>query len=164
MENKACKIVLCSDSHGLIEPLNRIQEIYPDAFLLHCGDSELPDSYVRGFAFVHGNNDWISDAPYDRILTIGDHKIFLTHGHHYLYWNDMSSLVRKAKVEGCDVCCFGHTHVYCDEVIDGVRMLNPGSLRSNRDGTLPSFMEIEIQGESVNVKRKEASSLFSFQK
>lgn len=161
MRNDVEKIVLCSDSHGLEDVLMKLSNTYQDAsVMIHCGDSELPDVYTRNFVFVHGNNDYCSTAPFDRILTIGNHRIFITHGHHYLYWNDKSSLVRKAKAEGCDICCFGHTHCYFDEEIDGVRMLNPGSLRCNRDGKNPSYMLIELDGEKIRTQRKEVSDLY----
>ena len=46
---------------------------------------------------------------------------------------------------------YGHTHVPSDETTRGVRMINPGSLSYNRDGSSPSYVIARIEGEKIEV-------------
>ena len=61
-------------------------------------------------------------------LTAGGVNFFLTHGHHH---NPDTLPPLK---EG-DVFLFGHTHVKMDEVRNGIRCLNPGSVSIPKDGS-----------------------------
>jgi putative phosphoesterase len=51
--------------------------------------------------------------------------------------------------EDCDVVLHGHTHVPRNEVIEGVRFLNPGCVTRPNRGAPPSvgFLEIAADGE-----------------
>ena len=56
-----------------------------------------------------------------------------------------------AQRENCDIALFGHTHIKCDETADGVRMINPGAVTYERDGS-ESYAVLEISEESVETK------------
>lgn len=45
----------------------------------------------------------------------------------------------------CDIILHGHTHMPRDEMIDGTRWLNPGSVSQPRGGTRPSFAWLTIE-------------------
>lgn len=47
---------------------------------------------------------------------------------------DERSLARIARDAGCDVLLFGHTHVPWSRDIEGVRMINTGSVGKPKDG------------------------------
>ena len=47
----------------------------------------------------------------------------------------------------CDTVFFGHTHVATDTIVDGVRLINPGSLYYSRDGRPISYCIITIDEE-----------------
>ena len=64
-------------------------------------------------------------------------------------------MINRARAEGADIIFFGHVHTYLDTVQDGMRLLNPGSIRHNRDATPPSYMLVEISRENVAVTKKE---------
>lgn len=150
---KDTRIVLVSDNHGLIQPLEYIKEKYHDYdHMFHCGDSELPSYMLQGFAGVLGNNDYWASYPNQLFLTVGNHRFLLTHGHRDMVYVDLHHLARFAKEKKCDVVCYGHTHIPHDETIEGVRLLNPGSLAHNRDGSLPSYMLITIHNDQIETK------------
>jgi putative phosphoesterase len=113
---------------------------------------------MEGFLCVCGNHDiqYHDKVPDYRILEIGAHRIYLCHGHKdFLSYYHYKPMVMHAKAHGCDTVFFGHVHTYDDEVIDGVRLLNPGSIRHNRDGSRASYMLVEISEEEITVTKKE---------
>lgn len=148
------RIVVTSDNHGLKRELNQVREKYPNAAAyIHCGDSEMTNHELNGWASVRGNNDYYAELPASRVVNLGSHKIFVTHSHLYPYFNTMSYMVNEAKNNGCDILCFGHIHRFVDEVVDGIRVINPGSMRYNRDGSTPCYALIDIEGDEIFVSR-----------
>ena len=143
-----------SDNHGWMEPISRLPSMFPEAdYFLHCGDSREPARRYGPYAQVRGNNDFY-DVPEYRVLSIGSHRIFLTHGTRLVYIGSCVYLAKKALEHGCDIALFGHTHVFCDQTAEGVRCLNPGSIWHNRDGSDPSYMLIELEEDAVRVYRR----------
>ena len=57
----------------------------------------------------------------------------------------LENLVATAKQNHCNIALFGHTHLYLTEVIDGVMVMNPGSLDSPRGRNKPTFGIITIE-------------------
>lgn len=147
------RIVLVSDNHSLKKPIEDLQNLYHDYdYMFHCGDSELPKYMLSGFACVCGNNDYYGIYPQHLILSIGEHRFFLTHGHRDFIFGHYEMLAEKAKAQDCDVVCFGHTHIPYDNTIHGIRLLNPGSIWHNRDGSKPSYMLLELDGKDIHVQ------------
>ena len=146
------KIILVSDNHGDLDSINYIKETYQDAdYFIHCGDACVPPYLMDGFAIVQGNNDPYNSYPNFKVLEIGKHRIYVSHGHHDIFFGDLSSLKSKAELHNCDIVCYGHSHITNDVTIDGIRFLNPGSIRSNRDGSKPSYMIITLKDDEVDV-------------
>lgn len=151
---KTCRIIVVSDNHGAASPIEDLKHLYPDAdYFLHLGDSELTASELQGYICVRGNNDWDSGFPNCRTVSACGHKILMCHGHRDMYTGHYERLADKAASMGCDIACFGHTHIYHDSVVNGVRMLNPGSISHNRDGSAPCYMELTIDEEGVHARR-----------
>lgn len=147
------RALLVSDNHSLKAPLEYLRETYSSYdYFLHCGDSELPKYLMSGFAAVAGNNDRYGEFPQNMVLEIEGHMIYLTHGHRDFFMGRMDMLAARAKAMGCDTVCFGHTHIPFDQTVDGIHLLNPGSVWHNRDGSAPSYMLLEITGESVSAQ------------
>ena len=63
-------------------------------------------------------------------------KIYATHGHKFNKDN-------LPPLCAGDVLVYGHTHVALDEVVDGVRCLNPGSVSIPKGGFPPSYATYE---------------------
>ncbi len=149
------KLVVVSDNHKNSIILNSVIEKYQneDVVMIHCGDSEMPSSLLRNFICVRGNNDFDVDFPLFRIVDFADHKIYITHGHKEIIFGSKNHLLQKAKSLGCSLVLYGHTHIFEDLMLEGIRFVNPGSMRYNRDGTRTSYAEIEILGKEITVKR-----------
>ncbi len=151
---KKTEIVLVSDNHGQRKQIEYLRKTYPsDYFFLHCGDSEMYPEELEGFAVVRGNNDGYNLYPANRILKFGKHRIYLCHGHLDMFAGFWDMLAKRAKAEDCDIVCFGHIHRYLDIEVDGIRILNPGSMWYNRDGSCPSYMRITIDDDEITAQR-----------
>ena len=146
------KIFVVSDTHGkntnFFEVLERVK---PIDMLIHCGDLDGLDDYISGFVscpieMVRGNCDFCSPLPVETIAVVKSHKIFVTHGHMYGVKSGLQNLVNRAKDKGADIALYGHTHMPLLTEMDGVTILNPGSLSEPRQvGRKHSFAIIEIE-------------------
>ena len=147
------KIIVVSDSHGKEGVLEQVVKTHPDAdAYLHCGDIEdYAESYPQ-YIIVQGNNDIFYDHPEQRIISLKNHRILMVHGHTFSYSRRLEEMAKAAIENNCDIVCYGHTHVAADETINGVRLLNPGSLRYSRDGRPPSYLVMTIDDTHVDVE------------
>ena len=147
------KIIVVSDSHGKQGILEQIVEKHPDAdAYLHCGDIEDYAENYPSYIVVQGNIDIYYDYPDERVITAGSHRIYMTHGHHFSYIKRLEQMADTAKAKDCDIVCYGHTHVAADDVVHGIRLINPGSLWRSRDGRGPSYAILTLQEEQVDVE------------
>ena len=156
------KIIVVSDTHGDFDVLYDIvtRNQVADMFI-HLGDGEREYDDVRNlypekaFLYVRGNNDW-GDQPIFRTFSLDGHKFYLTHGHR-LSRSDLESLLSAvASTNGCDIALFGHTHVPCNLVENGVTLFNPGSPSLPRGMSKPSFGIITINNDgTVKFEHKE---------
>lgn len=128
------KIIVVSDTHGSRESLKKVMKLHSNAdAVVHCGDSrgemeEIKKKYPdKQYFEVRGNCDWGSDLPLTLTFELDGFKYMATHGHAYSVKFGLGQLWYAAKEAGVDAVFFGHTHEPCDEVYEGVRLLNPGS-------------------------------------
>lgn len=152
------KLLIASDIHGSAYWCRRLLEVaqqeQPDKLILlgdilyHGPRNDLPREYApkqvipmlanwaQKILCVRGNCEAEVDqmvlpfpcmAQYSQLMVDGV-TFFLTHGHH----NDPNHL---PQLQSGDVFLFGHTHVKMDEMHDGVRCLNPGSVSIPKDGS-----------------------------
>ncbi len=148
------QIVLISDTHGRNDVFAQLRERHPHAnAYLHAGDSETESMNLDGFASVQGNNDYYSAHPDQLLLDLGGFRVLMVHGHQYHAANRITGLVGRAKKYGATLVFYGHTHVFHIETIDGITLVNPGSLWRNRDFTPESYALITMDAEGVNVQR-----------
>ena len=148
-------ILVFSDTHGDIEYMRDIisSKRMETDLVIHLGDNlkdaneVMSDFPTIAFLGVLGNCDFASmhvGAKYDGTFKADTKKIFYTHGHEYL--------VSNAKFNGCNVALYGHTHVAFCEEINGVMVINPGSLTNPRDGSRGTYASIAIDGDKMNCK------------
>jgi len=149
------KILVCSDNHGLKQPLDIVRS-YTDQvdFIVHCGDSEMMPSDLADMICVRGNHEFYQGFDRYRILDdLDGHKILITHGTGMVYGDNNDELVEYANSISCDIVFHGHSHIPNFEIKKGVTIINPGSLRYNRDGSKPSFVIVTIDKEKISVNR-----------
>ena len=149
------KVLLLSDSHRDISFLEKLPLLHPEIHIFwHCGDSELPSGYMRQWINVQGNCDAYQEYPAYQTITLAGHRFLLVHGDRYLHYaSNCDRLVQFAHQQQCTFVCFGHTHVYMDQTVDGIRLLNPGSIRFPRDDHGPSYMILDVGEDGVQAHR-----------
>lgn len=147
------KILIVSDTHRKDDNLERvIREQAPLDMLIHLGDAEGSEYAIAEWVnegclleMVMGNNDFFSSLDREIELTLGPHKILLTHGHYYNVSLSVENLYEEAVERGCDIAMYGHTHKPFLGKISGVTVLNPGSLSYPRqEGRRPSYMVMTV--------------------
>ncbi|SEQ71656.1 hypothetical protein SAMN02910369_02309 [Lachnospiraceae bacterium NE2001] len=157
--------LIVSDSHMKTEIVKlTIKREKPD-MLIHLGDIEdnpddvqdylnkvvnekygrKLDEHVRSI-YVKGNCDrfYKSKMTKAMVFELNGHNVLVTHGHGFYVDEGLDDLLEVAKEHDCDMVMYGHTHQYHDEVIDGIRFLNPGSIAFPRKNELPTYMVIEF--------------------
>lgn len=152
------KILIVSDTHRRDENLKMvIEQQVPIDMLIHLGDAEGSERFIADWVnpecrmeMVLGNNDFFSLLDKEREVVIGSHKALLTHGHYYGVSMGPEGLVDEAKSRGCDIAMYGHTHRPFLEEIEGITVLNPGSLSYPRqEGRRPSYMIMTVEEDGT---------------
>ena len=107
-----------------------------------------PQLLVRS---VSGNCDWAALRPSSELITMGEAKIFICHGHNFGVRGSLDRLALEARRQGASTALFGHTHRQFCGVIGGVQCINPGSLCEPRDGKA-GFALLDISGGQVSCR------------
>ena len=157
------KLVLMSDSHYNKESIERVRKKYPDIPVkVHCGDILMPPEKMKDFIAVGGNMDFFFDYPFEQTLDIDSFHILIKHGHDLFpgSFPDYRGLADYAKQCGFNAVFFGHSHAYYDGEIDGVRLLNPGSVWRTRDNSPCTYMIVHIENGIMWAERHIAADLF----
>lgn len=152
------KLLVISDTHGktanLLAVLNWAKERTPPngticaAVFLGDGLSDLePAANAAGFfcdwKIVKGNNDYGYQVPESVVFDFADDRFFISHGHRCNSYNGGHILVAAAKNNGANIVLSGHSHVPHDKTLDGIRLINPGSVGSPRSRIGATFAVIE---------------------
>ncbi len=138
------EIAVLSDTHltRVDESLLSLYETRLAAadFLVHCGDfvgEEVMRFFMShpGFHGVAGNTDeWAiqQSLPDFTRFQAGPFTVGVTHG-----WGGRQGMARRvaeAFHDECDLCLFGHQHVFEVLTVGRVVVANPGSARRSRSG------------------------------
>jgi putative phosphoesterase len=105
--------------------------------VIHAGDyatDACRNSFIanaKAFYGVRGNNDFFS-IPSELNITLGGLRIAVTHGHQAYGYSRESWLVEHFAEFAPDIIIFGHTHRAFLGKVDGVILLNPGSVTQRR--------------------------------
>ena len=152
------KLLIASDIHGSAfwcgKLMELAEEIQPDHIILlgdllyHGPRNDLPKDYApkqvipmlsrhaERIIAVRGNCEAEVDqmvlpfpcmADFSQLL-VGNTQFYLTHGHHHTPDN-------LPPLPAGSIFLSGHTHVKLDELRQGIRCLNPGSVSIPKDGS-----------------------------
>lgn len=152
------KLLIVADSHGDVSLLKNNEELVNSCdMIIHLGDhdydidkfSEFTDKPIVA---VRGNNDYTDRFEFEKIIRVGNHKIFLTHGHKYKVHSGVERLYYKAQEVAADIALYGHTHIFDYENDGEIIILNPSSPSLSRDGR-NSFVIMDVSDEDVKVER-----------
>lgn len=139
------EIIAASDTHGSNHVLEQLEQAYPRADLfIHCGDLEDDAARYPRWIFVRGNNDWDFNMPSFRIIRAGGVRIYICHSHTCSYYRREEQLAKTARENDCQMVIFGHTHIPLGKKVDGILLVNPGSMTYPRDGNSPCYAKIVI--------------------
>ena len=136
------RIVVVSDTHRDFRTLLQIVEKHKGeaAYFLHLGDGEQEVEDVKALypelplLAVRGNCDFSGENPETRVVTAGNVRIFMAHGHDLGVRGTREVLVRLARENGCRIALYGHTHKGDTHYEEGIYVMNPGSTSQPRDG------------------------------
>ena len=145
------RVLIVSDTRGKNGNLEKaLRLIAPLDLMFHLGDLEGSEGYIEEISpcpvhMVSGNNDFFTSVPAEKIVVIGRHKIFMTHGHRYGVSFDTVRIKEVAREHGCDVVFFGHTHRPLIDCDDDIVAVNPGSISYPRqENRRPSYVLLDI--------------------
>lgn len=153
------KILVFSDSHRNISPMETAVLAEKPDYIFHLGDLERDAEELRRLfpnipvASVAGNCDFGTAGERYLFFELRGKKFFLTHGHFYGVKSGLDRLVNTALTAGADAALFGHTHSpYFDE-IRGMLVINPGTVGMGRRtyGVLTLINDVlSYEGKSVS--------------
>jgi len=150
------KILVLSDSHKAKDNILKAVEIEKPDMVFHIGDHEkdclvIETKYPEiGLRTVRGNCDgWALGLDIDE-FELQDKRFFMTHGHLYGVKTGMDSIIHAAHSRNADVLLYGHTHIQYYEVIDGLTILNPGSVGDAKK----SYAVLELEKGKMHCELK----------
>lgn len=134
-------IALISDTHGLLRP-EVAERLAGVDLILHMGDVGKPAvlaglEAIAPVRAVRGNVDFgeLARLPATDAVEVYGANAYLLH--------NLAELDIDPKAAGVDLVLFGHTHAPHDEIKDGVRYVNPGSIGPRRFDLPISFALLE---------------------
>jgi len=154
-------ILVISDTHGNVPALTAVLGWARDAgfaaaMFLGDGTDDLPVASAHaGFTVpwykVRGNLDQsfsVQDSltveiPAGQPDAPSVRTFFLAHGNRYGVEKGGETIAAAAKAAGAEAALFGHTHVPYSAFVDGIFLLNPGSLGRSRVNAGPTFAVVE---------------------
>ncbi len=143
-------LIILSDTHGSRKGLDKIAPLIAENdYLIHLGDgvgdvAALANLYPDKVYRCAGNCDLFSPLPTEGVLEVERVRIFYCHGHRYGVKGDLWALAQAAKARDCDIALYGHTHIADIREVDGVTLINPGTLRlSSESGGSYCYLVIE---------------------
>jgi putative phosphoesterase len=168
------RILVLSDTHENIPALEAVlkwaespESGYTFDAAVFLGDG-IQDLYrtKAGFSpewiIVKGNNDYEPSLPEAAVLDACGHRLFLCHGHRYSLYNGYGKLAAAARGAEAEAALFGHSHVPFLENMDGLLLINPGSVGRPRSSAGACFAVIncipekplDVEFWSIDPQRK----------
>ena len=161
------KILVFSDSHGRIEPIQSIIKAHADTVdaVLHLGDGAAEVLTLKSrfpsipFHAVIGNCDSYTYSEFgitqDKCLMLGGYTLYLCHGDRFGVGGGVEALAAYAAYKHADIALYGHTHIAHEEYRPAENgksplwILSPGSVSLPRDSSLPSFGILDLTEQGV---------------
>ncbi len=132
------RIAVIADTHNrfpesVAEAISAADEIWHLGDVCREGTLELVRRLGPPVTVVKGNNDFFQPWPMEELLERHGVTCRLIH-----------IPPRPTKLGTIRLLLHGHTHVPRDEVVDGVRILNPGSIGKANKGAPPSYAWLHL--------------------
>lgn len=134
--------VICTGNLGSKQQYDELRALAPNVHV------------VAGDCDEHSESSLQTVFPETKVISIGEFRIGVIHGHQILPWGDHLSLAMMRRKLDVDVLISGHTHK--NEVVehDGHYHINPGSITGafseySTTDVSPSFVLLAVQGSKV---------------
>ena len=133
------RILVLSDSHGCVEPMERCVERVQPQVILHLGDcvrdaqrleERYPDIPLLG---VPGNCDYGGLDQPERLTELGGVRILMMHGHTRRVKSGPMAAIYAARECGADILLFGNNLEYDPAIVAKVQAV---IVRAVEDGTI----------------------------
>uniref|UniRef100_A0A336KBP4 Vacuolar protein sorting-associated protein 29 n=1 Tax=Culicoides sonorensis TaxID=179676 RepID=A0A336KBP4_CULSO len=104
---------------------------------------------------VRGDFDDNPAYPEQKVVTVGQFRIGLVHGHQVIPWGDPDSLAIIQRQLDVDILISGHTHKFEAYEHENKFYINPGSATgaynpiADPNNIIPSFVLMDIQSSTV---------------
>ena len=152
------KIIAFADVHGNIHNLLALMPalVKADAAIF-LGDGfssleVLPREIEKKLTAVKGNCDLFCPLPLEAIVEVEGVKILITHGHAYDVKNTLTKIAARAKEIGCEVCLFGHSHVFDEKKVDGILCITVPALGTSRTTNGGRYLELMVANGAIEVR------------
>ncbi len=145
-------IVVISDTHGNREIFNKLETVLSECdYIFHLGDTSLDATvlkkrYPKKTRTLNGNCDSPPLGENEICEKIENVNVFACHGDRYSVKYTLDNLTYRAKEKGCALALYGHTHIKDETKIDGVLLVNPGTLSRYSQ---KSYAYIVINGDKI---------------
>ncbi len=161
------RIAIVSDTHipsRAAEIPDWVRERIANAdHVVHAGDFDSAPAYESvadlsaDLTAVKGNMDPVSlGLPNVATLSIEGVDFVVTHGSGPIHGYEERVAATVADESPDAIGISGHTHQVMDEVVDGVRLLNPGSATGASPAKTVSLMTADVDGSEIDVTVHEA--------
>jgi putative phosphoesterase len=150
------RIFVISDTHGRIDKAMEIYKTLDDIDLIvHLGDhwndaKRMKDQLNVPLIGVKGNMDGSFARDGYHILETDFGKIFIAHGHMESVKQSYENILYKAESLQCKAVFFGHTHIPLFAEVEGLYLLNPGSLSLPVGGRKGSYAVATVLADSLS--------------
>jgi len=113
--------------------------------------------YLKSLAsdvhIVRGDFDEGTNYPETKVITVGQFRIGLCHGHQLIPWGDSEALSMLQRQLDTDVLITGHTHKFEAFEREGKFFINPGSCTGAfsplEQNITPSFLLLDVQASTI---------------
>lgn len=150
-------IAALADTHGNTGRIcERLQQLRPD-HILFAGDFYKDGQIISRCVqipatIVAGNCDLSHRSKQEEVVSFGQYKILLVHGHQYGVKKDLNRLYYRGRELEVDAVVFGHTHSPWCEMTGGIWLINPGSPVLPRLPGPGSFAVISIDENGLQAR------------
>ena len=127
------KLLVFSDSHGVLPYMESAVRLHHPDWVLHLGDCVKDFTALQSLfpslpmEHVPGNCDYGADGPFTKLLELEGVRIMMTHGHRYGVKSGYLGVLCAAREQQADILLFGHTH-YAECFQEGpLWVMNPGA-------------------------------------
>lgn len=155
------ELLIFSDNHRDRDIVKKLVQQYPNADrIISLGDSEMKEYELTELNIfgVKGNYPFEPNFPKELTFVFENTKVYLTHGHHFSVKMGLSRLLQYGIYNDIDIICFGHTHQPFLSEVEGILMINPGSLSKNKYHNNASYAILSIEPSSIKAVIKTISN------